>query len=195
MTPLGLCCQHCAYPLPQTDHLICGRCIKKKPYFDNAYISYQFEEPLRGLLHQFKYRQGLHLSSFLSYLMGMKLPINNSNPPCLIPIPMHPYKIKQRGFNQAAILAKRLAKQFKLPYDHKSCQKIINTAPQASLNGEQRQKNLRHSFQIKPIAYSHVILIDDLLTSGSTANELARMLKKSGVERVDICCCARAVYE
>ena len=195
LTPLGPCCQHCAYPLPQTDYLVCGRCIKKPPHFDRAYIGYQYDEPLRGLLHQFKYRNGLYLSSFLSHLITQSFPNTHSNSPCLIPIPMHPKKIKQRGFNQAAILAKLLAKQYKLACDYKSCQKITNTAAQATLNGEERQRNLHQSFKINQIPYSHVILIDDLLTTGSTANELARVLKKSGVQQVDICCCARAVYD
>lgn len=197
MTPLGLRCKQCAYPLPQTDYLICGQCIKKPPYFDNAYIGYQYEEPLRSLLHQFKYRNSLYLGSFLCHLISHTIPkiAPDASPPCLIPIPMHPKKIKQRGFNQAAILTKLLAKQLKIAYDHKNCQKVINTAPQASLNGEQRQKNLHQSFKVNQIPYAHVILIDDLLTTGSTANELARILKQTGVARVDISCCARAVYE
>lgn len=197
MTPLGLRCKQCAYPLPQTNYLLCGQCIKKPPYFDNAYIGYQYNEPLRGLLHQFKYRNNLYLGSFLSHLIRHTLPnITQDSPtPCLIPIPMHPQKIKQRGFNQAAVLAKLLAKQLHVAYDLTNCKKIINTVPQASLNGEQRQKNLHLSFAVNSIPYSHVILIDDLLTTGSTANELAHMLKQAGVARVDISCCARAVYE
>jgi ComF family protein len=115
------------------------------------------------------------------------------NPECLIPIPMHPKKLKQRGFNQAAILAKSLARRLKIPYDLNSCQKIINTDPQASMDGEKRQTNVRGTFSVKPLPYQHVTLIDDLLTTGSTANELARVLKKSGVQRVDIWCCARTV--
>jgi ComF family protein len=106
---------------------------------------------------------------------------------------MHRLRIKGRGFNQAAILAKSLAKKLQIPYDLSSCQKIINTVPQATLDGEQRQKNLRQAFKTKKLPYKHIALIDDLLTTGSTANELARILKESGVEQVDIWCCARAI--
>lgn len=192
--PLGPHCQQCAYPLPQSKLALCGQCIKKPPYFDNTYVGYLFEEPLRGLLHQFKYQQALYLGTLLSHLMGKVIPLENDFTPCLIPIPMHKTRIRQRGFNQAAILAKLLAKQFRLPYDLKSCKKIINTAPQVSLDGSQRQKNIRDCFLVSSIPYSHVLLIDDLLTTGSTANELARLLKKAGVVRVDVCCCARTVY-
>lgn len=106
---------------------------------------------------------------------------------------MHFKKIKSRGFNQAAILAQSLAKKLQIPCDIKSCQKILNTAPQASLNGEQRQKNVRHAFATKKLPYEHVALIDDLLTTGATVNELARTLKKSGVKQVDVWCCARTI--
>lgn len=191
--PLGPACRHCAYPLPNANYLICGRCIKKPPHFDQAFIAYQFTEPLRSLLHQFKYHNGLYLCSFLSHLILRSLEDQSSTPQCLIPVPMHPQRIKLRGFNQAAVLTQSLAKTLQLPYDLMSCQKIINTVPQASLDGAQRQKNLRQAFKVKKLPYHHVALIDDLLTTGSTANELALTLKKSGVQQVDIWCCARTV--
>ncbi len=192
---IGPSCQHCAYPLPDSHHLICGTCIKKIPYFDRAFIAYTFEEPLRSMLHDFKYNNGLFLGSFLSHLMIQALPNTPILSQCLIPVPMHPKKIKQRGFNQAVILAKLLSKRLNIPYDLMSCQKVKNTLPQASLDSEQRRKNLIQSFQTIPLPYQHVTLVDDLLTTGSTANELARTLKQSGVKRVDIWCCARTVYD
>ncbi|HHT0594045.1 TPA: ComF family protein [Legionella anisa] len=193
MTRLGPACNYCAYPLPDTHLLVCGRCIKKTPYFDRALIHYVFEEPLRNLLHQFKYHNGLYLGSFLSQLMIHSLPKDGPMPQCLIPVPMHPQRVKSRGFNQAAVLARLLAKKLQLPYDLTSCQKILNTEPQASLDGEQRQKNLHHAFKAKKIPWNHVAIVDDLLTTGSTANELAFTLKKSGAKKVDVWCCARTV--
>ncbi|MBA2650020.1 MAG: ComF family protein [Legionella sp.] len=194
MRPLGHNCQYCAYPLPQKEHLVCGLCIKNPPHFDYTYAAYPFEEPLRGLIHQFKYQKGLYLGSYLSHLMLQALPPNFTRPQCLLPVPMHAKRIQQRGFNQAAILTKLLAKQLALPYDLRSCKKIINTLPQASLDGEQRQKNLRKAFKSIQMPYQHIIIIDDLLTTGNTANELALSLKKSGVQTVGVWCCARAVY-
>ncbi|WP_416209909.1 ComF family protein [Legionella sp. PATHC035] len=193
MPHLGSACERCAYPLADTHLQICGRCIKKTPHFDRAYINYTFEEPLRSLLHQFKYHEGLYLGSFLSHLMVNSLPNLENLPQCFIPVPMHPQRIKARGFNQAAVLVRLLARKLGVPYDITSCQKIRNTEPQASLDGEQRQKNLRHAFKSKKLPWQHVAIIDDLLTTGSTANELAFTLKKSGVKKVDIWCCARTV--
>lgn len=108
---------------------------------------------------------------------------------------MHPKRLKQRGFNQAVVLAKLLANTLNIPYDYTCCQKTINTAPQASLDGKQRQKNLHNAFNVSSVPYQHVVLIDDLLTTGATANELALTLKKNGVQRVDIWCCARTVFQ
>nr|WP_058492840.1 ComF family protein [Legionella worsleiensis] len=195
LKPLGSACSRCATPLPDDDFLTCGACILKPPHFDKAIIGYAFDEPLRGLIHQFKYQKGLHLRNFLCHLMLQTVQKNNTMPQCLIPVPMHPQRIKQRGFNQAVLLTKRLARLLNVPYDLTSCQKKINTAPQASLDKEQRRKNLSKAFHAKPLPYEHVAIIDDLLTTGNTANELARVLKKVGIKQVDVWCCARAVNE
>jgi ComF family protein len=192
LVPLNFHCQYCANPLPHSESLICGACIRNKPYFDETWVNYSFEEPLRGLIHQFKYHQQLYLAKLLCTLMMMAKPENSSLPECLIPIPMHPSRIKDRGFNQAAILAKMLSKRFAIPWNISHCQKKINTKPQAGLNGKERQTNLKGAFIIQPLPYKHVALIDDLVTTGSTANEMARLLKETGVEKVSVWCCAKA---
>lgn len=191
--PLGPACQQCAYPLPDDNYLICGKCIKKPPAFDKAIIAYRFEEPLRSLLHRFKYNNSLYLANFLSQLMLNAFQNAATTTQCLIPVPMHPLRLRSRGFNQAAVLTKLLARNLNLPYDLKSCQKVHNTLPQASLGSKERKTNLHKAFKVERIPYQHITLIDDLLTTGYTANEIALTLKKSGVEKVDIWCCARAV--
>jgi ComF family protein len=189
--PLGPACQYCANSLPNVDFLICGACIKQKPNFDDTQVAYRFDEPLRSLIHEFKYHQGLYLAKTLARLIQNAL--KDEKPECLIPIPMHPSRIKHRGFNQAAVLVKLLSKQLDIPYNLTHCKKMINTAPQAGLNSNERKTNLRHSFSVKSLPYTHVALVDDLLTTGSTANELAGMLKKVGVKRVSVWCCARTI--
>jgi ComF family protein len=190
---LGPACQYCAHPLPDTDHLICGHCIKQLPYVDRTYIKYSFEEPLRSLLHRFKYHSGLYLSSFLSHLILHAIEHAPDRPECLLPVPLSSQRLRARGFNQAAVMTKILAKKLNIPYDLISCQKRINTAPQASLNRDNRQKNLRQAFMTQTLPYQHIALIDDLLTTGATVNELAYTLKKAGVARVDVWCCARTI--
>jgi ComF family protein len=190
---LGPRCQHCAYPLEHTSYLLCGHCIKNTPAFDKAIIYYRFEEPLRRLIHQFKYENGLYLANLLSHLMLNAWYDNPSQAECLIPVPMHSTRIKHRGYNQAMVLTKILAKKVNLPYKMRICQKILNTPPQASLAKNERQQNLKNAFQIESTPYQHVVLIDDILTTGNTANEMASALKKAGVEKVDIWCCARTI--
>lgn len=193
MPLLGPKCTYCAYPLVDASYPICGLCIKKKPHFDRAFIHYAFEEPLRSLIHQFKYQKGFFLSSFLSHLMLHSLEVADNRPECLIPVPMHAQRMKRRGFNQAAVLTQALAKYLRLPYDFTSCQKIRNTLPQVHLDKKERKRNLRLAFKVKKLPYRHVALVDDLLTTGCTANELAYTLKQSGVEQVDVWCCARTI--
>lgn len=193
LTPLGFCCQQCASPLFDNGYPLCGQCIKTPPYFDSALVHYRFEEPLRSLLHQFKYNNSLYLTSFLGELIIQAQSTDGVTPQCLIPVPMHHRRLKTRGFNQAAVLARFLAKKLAIPCDSSSCVKTVNTSPQAELGGELRRKNLRNAFACDTLNYKHVALVDDLLTTGSTANELARTLKKAGVERVDIWCCARTI--
>lgn len=106
---------------------------------------------------------------------------------------MHPVRLKERGFNQAVVLSKLLSKQLHIPYDIYCCKKVKNTANQAHLKKEERRKNLKASFRVSPIAYQHVLVVDDLLTTGSTANEVSFQLKQAGVQHVDIVCLARTV--
>ena len=195
ITPLTRACYICAYPLASDGYARCGHCIKTPPAFDHSLIGYIFEEPLRSLLHEFKYNNGFYLAPFFADLMLSCHDTNSSKPQCLIPVPMHPQRIKQRGFNQAAILSKLLAKILKIPCNLTHCKKIINTAPQATLDAEARQKNLKNAFLTTPLPYQHVAIIDDLLTTGGTVNELALSLKKSGVAKVDVWCCARAIIK
>ncbi len=199
LTPLGPACRHCAQPLPDNNFLVCGRCCQKKPFIDNVITAYCFDEPLRVLLHEFKYREGLHLLTFLTQLMINALPDIHYKTECLIPVPMHPKRLRARGFNQAAELTKQLHKKLNLPYDLHACKKIVNTPAQAGLNAKMRSSNLRNAFslkgKIKGKNYQHITLVDDLMTTGSTANELARTLKKQGVAQVDLWCCAKVIND
>lgn len=191
LTPLGPCCDYCRQPLTDAAFPVCGHCIKKRPGFDAVLTAYRFNGLLRSLLHDYKYRQALYLRSFLVKLMKNALP-ENYRSECLIPVPLHALRLRQRGFNQTAELAKILATELAIPCSLLHCQKIINTPTQAGLSGRQRRNNLKQSFRIRPMPYAHVTLVDDLLTTGSTASELAHCLKQQGVQRVDVLCCARA---
>lgn len=195
LSPILYACTYCGRPLPESRFLTCGLCIQKKPNFDQTIAPYAFEEPLRTLLHEFKYRHGLYLRSFLAKLIMNHLPPHALDTECLIPVPMHPDKLRQRGFNQSVELVKYIGKSLRIPYHLQACQKIIPTMPQAGLSASERHRNLSNAFQAQALPYKRVTLIDDLMTTGSTANELAKILKKEGVEHVSIWCCARVTDE
>lgn len=184
-------CAICRLPLIDNQFLQCGHCIKKKPAFDKVITSYSFEEPLRTLLHDFKYHSALYLRNFMTELMLDSLTENTISPGCLVPVPMHPTRLKERGFNHAALLAKSLAKRLKTPCNLDLCRKKVNSVAQAGLSSKMRHRNIKNTFHAKPNTYTHITLVDDLLTTGSTVNELAKTLKRSGVSRVDIWCLAR----
>lgn len=164
--------------------------MQKPPYFDRVVAPFRFEEPLRMLLHEFKYKASFYLSTFFAASIQnlISQPIITE---CLIPVPMHPKRLKQKGFNQSQFLAKTLASTLNIPCDTSICRKIIYTPPQTQLDKKERQRNLRGAFQVSASSYQHVTIVDDLVTTGSTANEIAKVLKQSGVQQVDVWCCAR----
>lgn len=184
-------CRTCRLPLHDERAQQCGYCIKKKPAYDRLLTAYSFEEPLRTLLHEFKYREALYLRTFMVQLMLDAKPEENYKPDCLVPIPMHPKRLRERGFNQAAELTRVLAKRLNIPFNLTLCEKKINTTAQVNLSGKHRNRNLQKAFIAKTCNYQHVTLVDDLLTTGSTANAMALALKKQGVARVDVWCMAR----
>ncbi|KTC74301.1 competence protein ComF [Legionella birminghamensis] len=185
-------CRICKMPIGKQFDL-CGSCIKKKPQFDQIFTVYRYEEPLRSLIHEFKYREAFYLLPVLVRLLLDALPPALEKPDCIIPVPLYFKKLRQRGFNQSALLSREIARHLEVPYDFSICHKIKNTSPQAQLNRKQRQSNLNHSFSVQANTYRHVMLIDDLLTTGSTVNELSKGLKRKGVQRVDVLCCARTI--
>lgn len=185
-------CAICGIPGFLTNAL-CAHCLKRVPAFDQVICGNAYCEPLRSLIHDFKYHSHLFLRGLFVQLMIKSLPAV-PDLGCLVPVPMHPQRLKIRGFNHAAVLAKLLAKQLALPYDLHFCQKIRNTEPQASLNSAQRHSNLQQAFTAKPSSYPMITLIDDLVTTGSTVEELARVIKQQSPScRVQVWCLARTI--
>lgn len=186
-------CSYCAHPLPRSSTAsLCAQCCQKKPSFDRVFTAYQFEEPLRSLLHEFKYNAGLYLARYLSSLM-LEVTISSESE-CLLPIPLHRKRLRLRTFNQASVLARLLGKQTNQPVNLNWCKKTIQSMPQAQLSAKERRHSVSKAYQVQSLPYQHVTLVDDIITTGSTAASLARQLKASGVKRVDVWCCARTIH-
>ena len=189
-------CSRCANPLFEANHQgLCGKCLKKQPAFDLVISPYLYLDPLRLAVSRFKFHSDLVQGRFLSQLLEQRLQKNPGHTPdSLIPVPLHSSRLRQRGFNQSLEIANYLGKQLNIKVDRHSCQRTRQTKPQSELSEKLRSKNLRGAFEIKlKRTYRHVAIVDDVMTSGATVNELAKALKKAGVEKVDVWSVCRAV--
>jgi ComF family protein len=147
------------------------------------------------LIHAAKYQHDFRILAVLADIMQQHF---EQNPPplpeVLMPVPLHPIRQWGRGYNQSHLLAQKLAQHFNLPLDYRSCCRVKNTEQQVRLRSrEARHTNVYEAFAYFPPypAWQHVALIDDVFSTGSTLNEITRVLLASGVKRVDIWCCAR----
>jgi ComF family protein len=194
-------CRRCAVPLVAEveGERLCGRCIKKLPAFDYAYSPLHYEDDVIRLMHQFKFREKIAFSRTLGEIMlecwqmkTMKSG-NVDTPDCLLPVPLHKSRMRQRGFNQSIELSRVIAKKLNIPIEYDAVSRTRSTSAQTGLNSTQRRKNIKGAFKVvQKIPAKHVLIIDDVMTTGSTVNELARILKKAGVEQVGVLCLARA---
>lgn len=184
-------CPRCASPLQQT--MLCGQCLNKPPEQDASFSLFCYQEPINRLIADFKYHNKLALSRVFAAQMTERLKARQL-PQLLIPIPLHPRRLRERGYNQSLELAKQLSKQLVIPVRHDALTRIRDTLPQASLPFSERKKNMKQAFQInKTNIPSHIALIDDVLTTGHTTNVAAKILRKAGVNTIEVWTVARTV--
>ncbi|MFT6217976.1 MAG: ComF family protein [Cycloclasticus pugetii] len=125
--------------------------------------------------------------------MGQHFKTLEKLPDALIAVPLHPKRLKERGFNQAELIAQHIHKELNIPLVSPDLTRIINSTSQTSLKASERRKNLKNAFCYEPsIELRSIAVIDDVVTTGSTANEIAKTLKKKGVQQVEIWAFARA---
>jgi len=187
-------CSCCALPLPCSNgSMLCGQCSRHRPQFQRIYAPFLYQPPVDYLIQALKFRQQLANSRLLGKLLADYLHEQNFIPPQLIlPVPLHKRQLQERGFNQSAELARQLAVELKLKWSSRLLQKIRHTQPQHGLDQKQRVKNLRHCFAFdNRQGLTRVALVDDVVTTGSTANEITRTLNQQGVKHVQIWALAR----
>lgn len=173
---------------------LCGDCLNQHPAFDRTYAPYIHQGAMRYLINQCKFKGAYKHSRLLgSLLANYLLKQVDTFPELIIPVPLHPKRYQQRGFNQTLEIAKVIAQTLEIPIDNSCCQHVKNTPHQISLSAKQRRINIKNSFQLTnhPSA-NHVAILDDVITTGATANELAKALRVAGVSQIDIWVCARA---
>ena len=184
-------CSICSEPFKskvQEDHL-CERCLRKRPFYDELKAPYLYEQTLMDAIHLIKYSGKSYIIKSLGPLLGEFAGdrISDSNGMIIIPVPLHRKKLRQRGFNQSALLAKTIGPILDIEPDFFTLIRTRYTASQAGLSLEERRKNVKGAFEVRgerDIKGRSVLLIDDVATTGNTINECARILKKAGCERV-----------
>jgi len=173
------------------EELVCARCRAMKLHYDAGYSTHAYTETLRELIHLFKYRKRRYLRSFLGglvldYVRGHAGTISYD---AIVPVPLHWRRHWRRGFNQAAHLAGPLSKNLRIPILKRSIKRVRHTRPQVGLPAEQRRDNIKNAFKVtrpEKVAGKKLFVIDDVITSGATLNECARVLKKAGASEITI---------
>ncbi len=177
--------------------VLCGNCLSHHFHYDRVYSPFLYSEEMRYLIKKMKYQKKIHYADSIAKLFTEKTSHLKDFllPQSFIPMPMHTKRLRQRGFNQALELSRFFASHYHIPLNYTSLIRNRHTALQAGMNAIDRQKNVRRAFRVKkPITHEHIALIDDVMTTGSTVNEAAKILKQSGVKQVDVWIMARPEF-
>ncbi|HEX9628051.1 MAG TPA: ComF family protein [Acidiferrobacterales bacterium] len=189
---LTAACPGCALPGPGAR--LCGRCQRRRPRFDAALAAFSYDTPIDRLIIGLKFHGRLMHARALGGLLAERLAAPDAvRPDRLVPIPLHPRRLRSRGYNQALELARPVARRLKLPIDHRCLTRVRATPPQTGLDAAGRARNMRGAFAARgDLGGSHIALIDDVMTSGHTADAAAAALKRAGAAFVEVWVVARA---
>jgi len=189
-------CTVCGRPLsgPQDTSHICGQCIKDPPPFDTARSLFYYQEPVKTLIHRVKYSDDGYALRALSSLAREYMAPDLMEPDLIIPIPLHPKRLRKRGFNQSLRLAMGIFPH--IPVATNSLIKVLDTRPQTGLSRKERLKNVENAFAVAnpvPGGVKTVLLLDDVYTTGATVKACARVLRRAGLKEIHVFTVARGV--
>ena len=188
-------CPRCALPLTagMVPGAPCGACQHHPPPQTVAYVPYLYQDTIRALIAGAKFRGQLNLARLLGLcLADSAREAGVARPDLILPVPLHPRRLQSRGYNQALEMARALSKELGIPVDADTCVRLRAITPQEGLEKEARKRNVRGAFGVTaPIRAQHVALLDDVVTTGSTAAEVTTTLLQAGAKRVDLWAVAR----
>ena len=188
-------CQGCAMPLPpDADATICARCQNTTSSIDECRALFTYHPPVDGWIQRLKFEQDLALGRLLGTLLADSVSSDaDTASMSILPVPLHRKRLSERGYNQAMEIARPLVRRgYRI--ETRCCRRAVNTDAQSGLSAASRKGNVRGAFlTTQPLDGRQFVLIDDVLTTGSTLNELARTLKRGGAQSVKAWVVARAV--
>ena len=192
-------CQKCSEPFQGsiTSEFTCANCAHRTIYFEAAVSAYRGRGIVREIIHEFKYGRQIHLRHLVARWLQAALDderIRGSRFDIIAPVPLHATRLRERGFNQASLLAASLSAKTSIA-SKRVLQRIRYTTTQTALDRSERMENLHNAFRLRKNANVRglrVLLIDDVLTTGSTLSECARILKRAGALSVHAATAARA---
>jgi ComF family protein len=188
-------CARCGLPLKGTEAELCGACLARPPRLDRIRSAVAYDEISRAIAIRLKYGRKVALARTMSRYMH---PLIGDLPgeAVLVPVPLHRSRLWSRGFNQSAIVARELSRRTGFPVAVDALRRVRRTPPLKGMGMRQRRRTVAGAFRTDPAAELRgrtVVLIDDVLTTGSTANACARVLKRAGAARVDLVSWARVI--
>ena len=170
-------CPRCALASPRGE--VCGRCLSEAPHYDATFAALAYQFPADALVHSLKFRGELALAGFLGDLLKRQV---QDDVDCVIPVPLSPARLRERGYNHAAEIARHLARA---KLDVSLCERSRDTQPQMALPFDERRRNVRGAFRCtRALRGETVAVVDDVMTTGATLDELAAVLKAAGAGRV-----------
>lgn len=190
-------CRRCALELGPTPpaHGYCEQCLQEPPFFDYSHALGRYEYPLQELITRFKFNAKLSVGRALTFALAHEIAneLQQDPPEAFLPVPLHTKRIRDRGFNQSTEIAKLLAKHVGVPLLDDYCHRLRATASQRGLTAPARASNLSGAFGIKQNNknWQHIAIVDDVVTTKSTVNAIAQLLKQKGVRKVGVICLAR----
>jgi len=193
-------CPLCGIPFATPggiDH-VCGACLSSHPPYAAARAAVRFEGGVRDLIHRFKYDRKVHLARPLALLAQEMLApfVAEAAAEFVMPVPLHRRRLRERGFNQAVLLGRPLAKTWGIPLVVDNLKRVRWTEPQVTLTAAEREANVRGAFALadpSTVCNRRILLVDDVYTTGSTVAECSRVLRRAGAESVRVVTVARAM--
>lgn len=189
-------CRRCAVPLP-VEAETCARCVRKPPAFDRCRAPFLYQFPIDAMIRRYKFHQALDLGRILGGRLTTFLVRDLVERPqridALVPVPLHVSRLRKRGYNQATELARTISAVLGLPVRHDLCARTRPTEPQARLSATERVRNMRGAFAANgEVTGLRLAIVDDVVTSGQTANALAKVLRRAGAIHIEVWALARA---